>query len=104
MSKKEEQELRKRIEVFVEYTIDKIDKKIKEEHSGSAVKGRVKKQSFINIFISLKDIKKGIPEYADAIINEMSKSKTRRSDKKPSEQKARTNILTKPLINRIHRK
>ena len=75
LSKKEEQELRKRIEVLLNTLIDKIDKKIKEEHSGSA-EGWVK-QSFINIFISLKDIKKGIPEYADAIINEMSKSKTR---------------------------
>jgi hypothetical protein len=42
--------------------------------------GRVK-QSFINTFINLDDIKKGIPEYADAVIHEMTKSKTRRQIK-----------------------
>ena len=29
------------------------------------------------MFINMEDIKKGIPEYADAIINEMTKSKTK---------------------------
>jgi uncharacterized membrane protein YjdF len=75
LSKKNEQELRKHIKVLLNTLIDKVDKKIKEEHSASA-EGRVK-QAFINTFISLEDIKKGIPEYADAIIHEMTKSKTR---------------------------
>src|SRR5208283_833924 len=74
LSKKEEQELRKHIEVLLNTLIDKIDKRIKEEYSDSA-EGWVK-QSFINIFISLKDIKKGIPEYAEAIIHEMTTAKT----------------------------
>ncbi len=74
LSKTNEQELRKHIEVLLNRLIDQVDKKIREENSGSA-KGWVK-QSFINIFISLEDIKKGIPEYADAIIHEMTKSKT----------------------------
>ena len=75
LSRTNERELRKHIEVLLNTLIDQVDKKIREENSGSA-EGRFK-QSLINIFISLKDIKKGIPEYADAIIHEMTKSKTR---------------------------
>jgi hypothetical protein len=74
LSRTNERELRKRIEVQLNTLIDQVDKKIREGNSGSA-EGWVK-QSFINIFISLEDIKKGIPEYADAIIHEMTKSKT----------------------------
>lgn len=70
-----ERELRKHIEVLLNTLIDKLDKKIREGHSGSA-EGWVK-QTFIDIFVSLEDIKKGIPEYADAILHEMTKSKTR---------------------------
>ena len=75
LSKTNEQELRKHIEVLLNTLIDQVDKKIKEGHSAST-EGRVK-QALINTFISSKDIKKGIPEYADAIIHEMTKSKTR---------------------------
>jgi hypothetical protein len=74
LSKKSEQELRKHIEILLNKLIDQVDKKIREENSGS-MKGRVK-QAFINIFISLKDIKKGIPEYAGTILHEMTKPKT----------------------------
>ena len=75
LSRTNERDLRKHIEVLLNTLIDQVDKKIREGNSGSA-KGRVK-QSFINIFINLEDIKKGIPEYADAIIHEMTKLKTR---------------------------
>jgi hypothetical protein len=75
LSRTNERELRKHIEVLLNTLIDKVDKKIREGNSGST-EGWVK-QSFINIFISLEDIKKGIPEYADAVIHEMTKSKTR---------------------------
>jgi uncharacterized small protein (DUF1192 family) len=75
LSRTNERDLRKHVEVLLNTLIDKIDKKIREENSSSA-KGWVK-QSFINIFISLKDIKKGIPEYADAVIHEIKESKTR---------------------------
>ena len=54
---------------------DKVDKKIREGNEGSA-EGWVK-QAFINIFVSLEDIKKGIPEYAEVLIHEMKKSKTK---------------------------
>jgi hypothetical protein len=73
LSKKNERELRKHIEVLLNKLIDQVDKKIREGHSISA-QGRVK-QAFINAFISLEDIKKGIPEYTDVEI------KNKRSDK-----------------------
>ncbi len=75
LSKTNEKELRRHLETLLDSLIDKIDKKVREGNTGSA-EGWVK-QSFINMFINLEDIKKGIPGYADAIINEMTKSETR---------------------------
>lgn len=75
LSRTDERKLRQHIEVLLNTLIDKVYNKIREENSGS-VEGWVK-QSFVNIFISLEDIKKGIPKYADAIIHEIKKSKTR---------------------------
>jgi len=75
LSGTDERDLRKHIEVLLNTLIDKVDKKIREGNLGSA-EGWVK-QSFINIFISLEDIKKGIPEYADAVIHEMTKPNTK---------------------------
>jgi Paraquat-inducible protein A len=75
LSRTNERDLRKHIEVLLNTLIDKVDKKIREGNSGSA-EGWMK-QSFINIFISLEDIKKGIPGYADAVIHEMTKPRTR---------------------------
>ena len=75
LSSTNERELRKHIEVLLNTLIDKIDKNIRQGNLDSA-EGWVK-QSFINMFISLEDIKKGIPEYADAIIHEMTKAKTK---------------------------
>ena len=56
LSTTNERDLRKHIEVLLNTLIDKVDKKIREGNLGSA-EGWVK-QSFINIFISLEDIKK----------------------------------------------
>jgi hypothetical protein len=75
LSRTDERELRKHIEVLLNTLIDKVDKKIREGNKGSA-EGWVA-QAFINIFVSLEDIKKGIPDYADAILHEMTKSKTK---------------------------
>jgi hypothetical protein len=79
LSKANERVLRKHIEVLLNTLIDKVDKQIREANAGSAG-GRVK-QSFINTFINLDDIKKGIPEYADAIVQELKKAKTKRQIK-----------------------
>jgi hypothetical protein len=75
LSRTDERALRKHIEVLLNTLIDKVDKKIREENKGSA-EGWVK-QTFLNLFVSLEDIKKGIPEYADAIIHEITRSKTK---------------------------
>lgn len=71
--------LKKHIEVLLNTLIDDVDKKIRKENS--ATPGGVVTQSFINIFVNLDDIKKGIPEYADAVIHEMTKPKTKRQIK-----------------------
>jgi hypothetical protein len=56
LSRTDEREFRKHIEVLLNTLIDKVDKQIREGNKGSA-EGWVA-QAFINIFISLEDIKK----------------------------------------------
>ena len=105
LSKANERVLRKHIEVLLNTLIDDVDKKIREENAATAG-GRVT-QSFINIFVNLDVIKKGIPEYANAVINEMTKPKTKRQIKsvlnkqleKYSEQTFDTQDT--PLLSRI---
>jgi Paraquat-inducible protein A len=70
-----EQALRKHIEAVMISLIDEVDRKAREGHSGST-KGRIK-QSFLDTFVSVKDIKKGVPAYADIVINEMKKAETK---------------------------
>jgi hypothetical protein len=79
LSKANEKVLRKHIEVLLNSLIDKVDKKIRQENSETA-SGRLS-QTFIDMFIDLDSIKKGIPEYADAVIHEMKKAKTKRQVK-----------------------
>jgi Leu/Phe-tRNA-protein transferase len=66
LSRANERELRQHIEILLNTLIDKVDKKIRTENAESA--GGWVKQAFINIFVSLEDIKKGIPEYTNAIM------------------------------------
>jgi hypothetical protein len=79
LSTTNEEALRKHLEVLLNTVIDQIDKKIREGNSGTA--GGQVKQAFINVFINLDDIKKGIPEYADSILHEMTKPETKRQIK-----------------------
>ncbi|MCB4791921.1 MAG: paraquat-inducible protein A [Elusimicrobia bacterium] len=74
LSRTNERALRKHIEVLLNTLIDKVAKNIKKENKGSA--GGWFKQAFMNIFVSIKDIKKGIPEYTNAILREMTTVKT----------------------------
>ncbi len=67
-------QLKAHVEIQLNGLIDNVDKKIRESNKGTT-KGWIK-QAFINAFVSIKDIKKGIPEYADAIIVEMTKAQT----------------------------
>ncbi|MHB8845689.1 MAG: paraquat-inducible protein A [Nitrospirota bacterium] len=75
LTRTSERELRKHVEVQLNALINNVDTRIRAENKGS-VEGWFK-QAFINVFISLEDIKKGIPEYADAVIREVMKSKTK---------------------------
>lgn len=63
--------LRREIETLLNALIDSIDKKMRDENSGPV--GWVK-QNLMSIFVSLKHIKKGVPDYANAIILELTKS------------------------------
>ena len=74
LSAKNERDLRKHVEVLLNTLIDEVDRKIRKGNKGTA-EGWVK-QSLLNMIINMKDIKKGIPEYAEAIIHEIKKSKT----------------------------
>jgi hypothetical protein len=79
LSKANERVLKKHIEVLLNKLIDDVDEKIRKENA--ATPGGQITQSFINIFVNLDNIKKGIPEYADAVIHEMTKPKTKRQIK-----------------------
>jgi hypothetical protein len=79
LSKANERVLRKHIEVLLNTLIDDVDKKIRKENADTA--GGKITQTFINIFVNLDEIKKGIPEYAKAVIHEMTKPKTKRQIK-----------------------
>ncbi len=76
LSKENERVLKKHVEVLLNTLIDDVDKKVRANNATSP--GGVITQSLINIFIDLDDIKKGIPEYADAVILEMTNSKAKR--------------------------
>jgi hypothetical protein len=94
LTKTNVKDLQKHIEVLLNTLIDEVDKQIRKENSGS-VKGWFK-QTFMNIFVSIEDIKKGIPEYADAIIKEMTSSKTE------DQIKAALNEQLKQYVDQTH--
>ena len=74
LSRTNVKDLKKHLEVLLNTLIDKIEKEMRKGNKGSA--GGWFKQAFMNIFVSIKDIKKGIPGYADAILHEMTNAKT----------------------------
>ncbi len=80
-----ERELKKHVEIQLDGLIDKVAIKIQDANKGSA-KGWMK-QKFINAFVDIKEIKKGIPEYADAIMEQMTKRKTEKKVKGLLQQK-----------------
>jgi hypothetical protein len=79
LSRANKKVLKKHIKVVLNTLIDKVDKQIRTKNAETA--GGQISQAFIDMFINLDSIKKGIPEYADAVIHEMSKAKTRREIK-----------------------
>ncbi len=71
--------IKKQLQVQLGILIDKMIEKIKKENYKTA--GGWVKQGLIDSFIDVGDIKKGIPEYADAIYKEMSSRKTEKQIK-----------------------
>lgn len=67
------------IEAQLNQLIDGVNEKMKDKNKKS-VKGKIK-QAFINTFVDIKDIKEGIPKYADEIMKLMEKPKTKRKIK-----------------------
>ncbi len=79
LSKEKEQLLKKHIENMLGALIDKVAAKIREANAGT-LKGWATR-SIMKTFINLDDIKKGIPDYADVVIHEMTKPATEREIK-----------------------
>ncbi len=63
------------VEAQLDKLIDSVDQKIKKKNSES-VSGKFK-QAFINTFVDMKEIKAGIPQYADEIIKVMQQNKVK---------------------------
>ena len=76
VSNETEQELREHVAVVLNKMIDEAAAKIETANKKSAA-GKMK-QAFMNMFVDVKDIKKGIPEYTEAVIKELKKPKTKK--------------------------
>lgn len=89
--KNHQEGLKKTLESQLNVLIDKINARIAESNKGSA-KGWFK-QTFINVFVSIDEIKKGVPEYADAMIAEMKKPQAQQRVKSLLKEKVNGYIL-----------
>ncbi|MBC7458201.1 MAG: paraquat-inducible protein A, partial [Bdellovibrionaceae bacterium] len=76
------------VEAQLNQLIDGVNQKMKDKNKKS-VKGKIK-QAFINTFVNVKDIKEGIPQYADEIIKLMEKPKTKKKLKGMIQDKVNT--------------
>jgi hypothetical protein len=92
LTRSNEKALKAQVEVQLNLLIDKVDQKVRKTNAKST-SGRIK-QSLINTFVDMKDIKEGIPEYADAILLEMKRANTE-SKLKGVVKKKITNYLEK---------
>lgn len=70
-----EKQIKPVIEAQLNQLIDGVNQKIKDKNK-TTLKGQFK-QAFINTFVDVKDIKEGIPAYADEIIKLMQKPKSK---------------------------
>lgn len=74
-SRSDKQELKKHVEGLLSTLIDNVEARMKKESNWLT-------EALAGLFFSMKDIKKGIPEYADAIVQELTKPKTKLQLKK----------------------
>jgi hypothetical protein len=71
LTRRNKSALKSHLEVQLEVLIDKVFERIKLKNQDSQLK-----QSIMDSFVDVADIKKGIPDYAQAILAEMTSSKT----------------------------
>jgi hypothetical protein len=74
-TKEHEKELQESFEKQLSVLFDKVNLRIKKSNKGSFTGGV--KQAFLDLFVSIEEIKKGIPEYASAMIKELKKPQTK---------------------------
>lgn len=80
--------MRKTIENELTIIIDKLNERIKEANKQS-LGGRLK-QVLINVVVDIEEIKKGVPNYADAMIKEITKPETEQQVKKLAKDQLKT--------------
>lgn len=90
-TKTNEQDLKKNVEAQLNVLIDQINERIKKTNT-KTVSGRIK-QTFIDIFVSIEDIKKGTPQYAEAMLKEI---------KRPRAQGQMKDLLKEKLAEYIN--
>ncbi len=80
LSRSNEKAIKAQVQTQLGVLIDKVDERI-HKSNGDSMKGRLK-QGIFNALVNMNDIKKGIPEYTDAIMAELKKANTERKLKK----------------------
>lgn len=80
-------DLKEHVQGQLSALIDKVDAQVKESNKGST-SGWIK-QKLMNAFVDVDDIKKGIPGYADTIVDEMTKEQTQSELKKVVKKRVR---------------
>ncbi len=87
IDKNNKEKLKEHVETQLSSLIDKVDEQVKEANKGSTT-GWIK-QKIMNAFVDVDDIKKGIPEYADTIVAEMTKDESQKELKKVVKKQVR---------------
>jgi hypothetical protein len=86
------QKLKVTVENQLTAVIDKLNQQVKESNKGS-FGGKIK-QALIDLVVNVEDIKKGIPQYADAIIEQMTKPETQKLVKDMATKQVRSYVKT----------
>lgn len=81
------EDLKEHVQGQLSALIEKVDAQVKESNKGST-SGWIK-QKIMNAFVDVDEIKKGIPEYADTIVTEMTKDESQRELKKVVKKRVR---------------
>ncbi len=82
--------LKSTIETQLTAVIDRLNEQVRESNKGS-LGGKIK-QALINLVVNVEDIKKGVPKYADAIIDQMTKPETQKLVKEMATKQVRTYV------------